>query len=170
VGLVVKITDLAQRPDVEAAIRAAAARAPVYVIDESLSRFDLLSLVASTDAFVSLHRSEGFGLPIMEAMALGKPTVATAYSGNMDVTTPETSFLVPYDLVELTRSHVVYPAGFRWADPDLESAAGEMRSVVFDDERRTRTARAGQARVRDLCSPGAGAAVIRDRVGAIARG
>ncbi len=115
VGLVIKVTDLHHRPDMAEAVLEAARRAPVYVLEESVSRPEILGLLACTDAFLSLHRSEGFGLPIVEAMALGKPAITTAYSGNMDVTIFRDGFLVRYDLVELTRSHAVYPAGFHWA-------------------------------------------------------
>jgi FkbM family methyltransferase len=168
VGLVVKITDLQHRPDVADKLDEAARRIPLFVLEEKLTRPDTLGLVQTIDAYVSLHRSEGFGLPIVEAMAMGKPVVATGYSGNMDVTGSDTAFLVRYDLVDLAESYSVYPAGSQWAEPDLESAATQMRTVVFDEGRRTQIARAGQARVRDRCDPRVGAAVITDRMGAIA--
>lgn len=168
VGLVVKITDLRHRPEVEEAIREAATRMPVYLLEDRLSRADNMNLLASVDAYVSLHRSEGFGLPIAEAMALGKPVVATAYSGSVDFTTEETAFLVPYDIVELRTSHSVYPAGFQWAEPNLQAAATEMRSVAFDTEKRTNVAASGRAYVRARCDPSVGGAVIQDRIRAVA--
>jgi glycosyltransferase involved in cell wall biosynthesis len=168
VGLVVKITDLQHRPDVEDEIRDAASRMPVYILEDRLSRADNMGLLASVDAYVSLHRSEGFGLPIAEAMALGKPVVATAYSGSVDFTTEETAFLVPYEIVELTASHSVYPAGFHWAEPDIDRAAAQLRAVAFDTEKRTSVAASGQRYVRARCDPSVGGEVIQGRIRAIA--
>lgn len=170
VGLVVKITDLHLRPDVATEIREAATRMPVYLIEDRLSRADNLSLLASVDAYVSLHRSEGFGLPIAEAMALGKPVVATAYSGNEDFTNQDTAFLVRYELAELTESHSVYPAGFHWAEPDIEEAATQLRSVALEPETRRNVAASGQAFVRAHCDPSVGGAVMWERMRSIAKG
>jgi glycosyltransferase involved in cell wall biosynthesis len=168
VGLVVKITDLHRRPDVAEVIRAAAARIPVYLLTDRLSRDENLTLLASVDAYASLHRSEGFGLPIAEAMALGKPVVATAYSGCLDFTDSRTAFLVQYEIVELTTAHSVYPAGFRWAEPDIDAAVAQFRTVAFDADRRGSIAASGQASIRVRCDPSVGGGVIRRRVGAIA--
>jgi glycosyltransferase involved in cell wall biosynthesis len=168
VGLVVKITDLHHRPEVAEALRDAAARAPVFLLEERLSRHGIHDLLASVDSYVSLHRSEGFGLPIAEAMALGKPSIATAYSGSADFATDETSFLVPYELVEIERTYTVYPAGFHWADPNLDVAAAHMRTVAFDEKASSRVAAAGQAFVRAHCDPSVGGEVIRDRLRAVA--
>ena len=168
VGLVVKITDLHARPDVAETLQRVADHAAVYVLDDRLSRGETLSLLACVDAYVSLHRSEGFGLPLAEAMALGKPVVATAYSGNVDFMNSETALLVPYELVELTTSHSVYPAGFQWAEPDGVTAAAHMRSVASDADLRTRIGAAGQQRVRALCDPAVGGDLIRSRLRTIA--
>jgi glycosyltransferase involved in cell wall biosynthesis len=168
VGLVVKITDLEIRPDVHALLQDAAKRLPVFPVSRALSRSATLGLLSCTDAYVSLHRSEGFGLPIAEAMALGKPVIATAYSGNMDFTNDETAYLVNYRLTQLQESHAVYRAGCRWADPDLDCAARQMRSVVFDQERRQRVSRAGQAFVVRRCRPDAGSSIISERMRAFA--
>jgi glycosyltransferase involved in cell wall biosynthesis len=168
VGLVVKITDLQHRPDVAEALRDAAARAPVFLLEERLSRHGIHKLLASVDSYVSLHRSEGFGLPVAEAMALGKPAIATGYSGSADFATDETSFLVPYELVAIERTYTVYPAGFHWADPNLDVAAAHMRTVAFDEAASSRVAAAGQAFVRAYCDPSVGGEVIRDRLRAVA--
>jgi glycosyltransferase involved in cell wall biosynthesis len=168
VGLVVKITDLAHRPDVAEAIRDAATRIPIYLLEDRLSREDNIELLASVDAYVSLHRSEGFGLPIAEAMALGKPVVATAYSGSVDFANSHTALLVPYEIVELTTSHSVYPAGFHWAEPDIEAAAAHLRSLALDAETRRSVAASGKAYVRARCVPSVGGQIMRDRISAIA--
>jgi glycosyltransferase involved in cell wall biosynthesis len=169
VGLVVKITDLRHRPDVAEAMREAATRIPLYLLEDRLSREDNIGLLASADSYVSLHRSEGFGLPIAEAMALGKPVVATAYSGNADFTNEDTAFLVPFEIAELATAHSVYPAGFHWAEPDIDAAAAQLRRVALDATTRSRVAASGQAYVRACLDPSVGGAVMRDRIRAIAR-
>jgi glycosyltransferase involved in cell wall biosynthesis len=169
VGLVVKITGLDRRPDVAEVFKDAADRCALYLLDDRLSRSATMNLMASVDAYVSLHRAEGFGLPIAEAMALCKPVVATSYSGNQDFTSAETAFLVPYELVELTSSHAVYPAGFQWADPDIAAAAAQLRSVAFDELLRTQIAAAGRSHVRARCDPSVGGRVIRSRILALGR-
>ncbi len=102
----------------------------VLLLDGFMSREELGGLLNSADAYVSLHRAEGFGLTIAEAMALGKPVIATAYSGNMDLMTPDNSYPVGYRLTTLTRNYGPYPRGFTWADPDIAQAAELMRAVV----------------------------------------
>jgi glycosyltransferase involved in cell wall biosynthesis len=102
------------------------------IIEGWLERDETLDLIATCDMFVSLHRSEGFGLILAEAMALGKPVVATAYSGNMDFMTPTNSFPVGYELATLPCDVGPYPAGSRWAEPDVEHAARLIRSVLND--------------------------------------
>jgi len=89
-------------------------------------------LIACCDAYVSLHRSEGFGLTLVEAMLLGKPVIATAYGGNTDYLDPQNSFPVRAQPWVLPQKSVSYPAGSLWVDPDLEYAARQMR-LVFDD-------------------------------------
>jgi glycosyltransferase involved in cell wall biosynthesis len=166
VQLVVKATGLS--PDERRTLDDAADGLAVTRIESPMTRADVLALIANCDALVSLHRSEGFGLPLAEAMALGKPTVATNYSGNVDFTTPETSFVVPYQLVELDQPRGPYEAGQWWADPDLDVAAAQMRAVLADDRRRQTVAKAAQEFVGTHYSPAAVGPAIASRVRAIA--
>lgn len=110
----------------------------IRLIDEYLSRDEIHSLTALSDAYVSLHRSEGFGLTLAKAMHSGKPVVATPYSGNADFFNLNNGYPVEYRLVELVEDAGPYPAGGRWAEPDGEHAARQMRAV-FDDPERRRT-------------------------------
>lgn len=100
------------------------------ILDQTLSYKDVLSLYASADVFVSLHRGEGLGLGLMESMALGKPVIATGWSGNMDFMDTFNSCLIPYNLVPLdegTQYHAQsHGAPQVWADPDLFVAAAWM--------------------------------------------
>jgi glycosyltransferase involved in cell wall biosynthesis len=117
-----------QRGDVR---RAAAERPDIVLLDRSFSPDAYRSLVAACDVYVSLHRAEGLGLTIAEAMSLGKPAIATAYSGNLEFMTDENSYLVPYELVPIPPGVSPYPEGAHWADPDLDAAAAAMRAA-FD--------------------------------------
>ena len=164
VGLVIKITDRDRRADVHAELEGLARDLPIYLIDERLSHDETLGLIQCCDCYVSLHRGEGFGLPIAEAMALGKPAIATAYSGNMDFTAAERSYLVNFDLVELTDPVAVFPAGSLWAEPRVDEAVAQMRSVVSGGEGRERITRAGQEFVTRHFAPAAGGRVIRERM------
>jgi glycosyltransferase involved in cell wall biosynthesis len=99
------------------------------VVDRYLRRNELHALFNACDAFVSLHRSEGFGLTMAEAMLLGKPCIGTAYSANMEFMTPANSYLVDYRMQELDRDFGPYTRGTVWAEPDLDHAAALMRYV-----------------------------------------
>jgi glycosyltransferase involved in cell wall biosynthesis len=95
--------------------------------------------MATCDCYVSLHRSEGLGFTIAEAMSYGKPVIATGYSGNLTFMHEENSYLVPYVLTNVPPECDPYPAGALWAEPDLDRAAGFMRHVYENqDEARRR--------------------------------
>lgn len=102
----------------------------VYVMTRSLPRPQLLDLWRAIDCFVSLHRCEGFGRNIAETMALGKPVVVTAHSGNMDFTLPETAALVSCDLRPVKQGEYPFGVGQLWAYPDIDRAAAQMRSMA----------------------------------------
>lgn len=104
----------------------------VLFLDGFMSRVELSSLINACDAYVSLHRSEGYGLTILEAMALGKPVIATNYSANVDFMTPANSHPVNYSLVTLDKNSGPYPRSFKWAEPDVNHAARLMRQVAAD--------------------------------------
>ena len=114
-----------------------AATPRTFVIDGQLPYVDVLSLAASCDAYVSLHRSEGLGLNLLEAMLLGKPVIATGWSGNMDFMSRADSCLVGYDLVPVRGRHPAYQPeaigpGQVWAEPRVSDAADWMRRLATD--------------------------------------
>jgi glycosyltransferase involved in cell wall biosynthesis len=125
-------------------VRAAAAdHEDIQVIDGYLSAEVNDRLMAACDCYVSLHRSEGLGLTMAEAMGYGKPVIATAYAGNLAFMDEDNSYLVPYELVPVGAGADPYPADAVWADPDLTRAAALMRHVFEDrGEARKRGARA----------------------------
>ena len=116
---------------------AASKRSDIIVIDSYISRNQLHSLLNECQIYISLHRSEGYGLTLAEAMALGKPVIATGYSGNMDFMNSENSILVPYDLVRVGDDAFPYSEDARWAQPDVEFAARAIRELSLDSEKRT---------------------------------
>lgn len=125
--LILKTTGIA-RPKLEA-LQRFAGNSPVTILNEYLNRDELLDLLAAADCYVSLHRSEGFGLTILESIAMGKPVIATGYSGCTDFLDARTGFPVGYRLVPIRRNLGPYPKGDLWADPDIEQAARLMRWV-----------------------------------------
>ncbi len=130
VQLLIKSSHSSQHREELRMLQEAADGANVRFLDEVLSRSAKHELMMASDCYVSLHRSEGFGLTMAEAMLCGKPVIATGYSGNVDYMTPETSFLVPYKLITLDQTHGPYRAGYHWAQPDLDYATDSMRYVV----------------------------------------
>jgi glycosyltransferase involved in cell wall biosynthesis len=110
-------------------IRSAVEGAKITVIDGIFSHDETLSLIDACDAYISLHRSEGLGLTMAEAMLLGKPVIATRYSGNIDFMNDTNSLLVDFRLVQLGRTIPPYDADACWAEPSLDHAARLMRQV-----------------------------------------
>jgi glycosyltransferase involved in cell wall biosynthesis len=133
-------------------LRSACTSAGVTLIDRSLPRGDLLALMNAADAYVSLHRSEGFGLTMAEAMLLGKPTIATGYSGNLDFMTPENSYLVSHTMTRIEQDIPPYPKGCVWAEPSVEDAARQMLRVHDDWAEAAAVAARGQADARRILS------------------
>jgi glycosyltransferase involved in cell wall biosynthesis len=142
--------------------RAAAGRPDVIVRDEYLSPDLHAVLLTQCDAYVSLHRSEGFGLDLAAAMGLGKPVIATGYSGNLEFMADDTAFLVDYDLEPVGPGNDPYPADSRWARPRIDHAAELMRRVVEQpDEARERGRRAAASVRADFSLETRSAALAR---------
>ncbi len=145
--LVIKVVNGHMEPAALERLKVAASRPDVVIRDEYLDAGVNGALMAACDCYVSLHRSEGFGLTLAEAMALGKPVIATGYSGNLDFMTPDTSYLVPWSPGEVPVGCSPYPAGARWAEPDLDAAARLMREVYKDPVQAAEVGRRAKAHV-----------------------
>ena len=130
--LVIKaINGDARLPLLEKLRLAAADRSDVIIIDKYWLAQEKNDLLGLCDCYVSLHRSEGLGLTMAEAMGLEKPVIATGYSGNLHFMTVDNSYLVDYVTQAVPAGCSPYPEGVPWADPDLDHAAECMRRV-FD--------------------------------------
>jgi glycosyltransferase involved in cell wall biosynthesis len=119
-------------PEYNELMRKAAMDPRVFVIDEFLSRSDMLALLDCVDVFVSLHRSEGFGRVVAESMLLGKPVISTNYSGSVDFAYEGTAYVVDGPLVDLKKGDYSEWEGQQWMDPDIGMAAQAMRRCVED--------------------------------------
>ena len=168
--LVVKCINSQYAADKAAALRQAAEGCPVHFIDGHLPRREMAALMATFDCYVSLHRSEGFGIGLAQSMYLGKPVIATGYSGNMEYMNHNNSFPIAYRLVELAENYGPYEKGNVWAEPDVEHAAELMRKVVDDRALRERVSRRAAADLRRQLAPEVAGAAIRDRLRLVAGG
>ncbi len=145
VSLIVKVnnaTHAAFSSELEKLRSFATKNGRIILIEQSLSYPEVLSLYASCDILVSLHRAEGLGLSPMEAMFLGKPVIATGWSGNMDFMNDQNSCLVPSTLVPVFSNdqsgyNPAYIGGSTvWAQPDVDNAVFWMKYLAGDPQLR----------------------------------
>ena len=164
-SLVLKSVCGEEFPEQREALAAAVADRPeIHLIEEKLPLKVKDAMIAACDCYVSLHRSEGLGLTMAEAMYFGRPTIATAYSGNLDFMSDENSCLVPYELTEIGDDAPPYPAHGEWAEPDLEQAGRMMRKIYEEPELAARLGRRGAADIRRTHSLAAACELIEARV------
>lgn len=137
VRLVLKVSN-AHNPDNLVPLKQAMMNDPrILIIAEMLPPETLRTLYASCDTLVSLHRAEGLGLILMEMMMQGKPVIATAWSGNMDFTTPQNACLVNFSMIPVKAEHPAYrfsaeTHNLHWAEADTDTAADWMKKLVSD--------------------------------------
>jgi glycosyltransferase involved in cell wall biosynthesis len=145
VGLVIKTINSEIVPEKGKALRDVLHEDPdVVLVERTITRTEILQLINACDAVVSLHRSEGLGLLIAEAMFLGKPTISTDYSGTTDLVNPRTGYPVDYELVPVEEGQYPCYEGQVWANVDINHAAWQMRQVFenpTDAEQRVKAAR-----------------------------
>jgi glycosyltransferase involved in cell wall biosynthesis len=145
--LVIKSLNSHRDPSAHAQLVAAAQRTDIHLIDRRLTRSERDGLMNAADCYVSLHRAEGFGYTLAEAMWLAKPVIATGYSGNLDFMTADNSYAIDYRLVPIGSGHAPYPADGVWAEPDVDHAARIMRHVF---EHRDEAQARGLLAARDI--------------------
>ncbi|BET69653.1 hypothetical protein ASA1KI_45710 [Opitutales bacterium ASA1] len=169
VGLVIKVHGVAGNEADLAALRSEIAGLDgCTLITDTLSRERINLLQSACDSFVSLHRSEGFGLSVAEAMFLGKPVISTDWSATAEFVTPENGCPVRCRLVELSENHGPYTKGQIWADPDVAHAAEHMRRLVDDRTLARRLGAAAAADMRAHYSPARIGHLYADRLRAMA--
>ncbi len=136
----------------------------VYLIKETLDRDAVNSLTKCVDVVVSLHRAEGFGLVLAEAMLLGTPAIATNWSSNTEFMNEEVACMVDYKMMTIEKDMPPFKAGNRWADPDIHQAAGYMRKLYEDKEFYREMADKAKAYVNEVLSMERAAGEIRKRI------
>ena len=168
VRLVLKCVNEQSRPEDLAELRRRAVGWPVTIETGYWPAEEIRDLTAASDAYVSLHRSEGVGLTLGDAMALGKPVIATGWSGNMDFMNVGNSYPVRYELTELLENAGPYRAGDVWAEPSIEHAAELMRRVLENPREAAARGAAARREIAAGFSEDAVAGVIGERLAAIA--
>ncbi len=163
--LVLKIGKPAHYPADLARIReAAGGAANIRIETRSFPSAERHALTACADIVLSLHRAEGFGLVAAEAMLLGRPVVATGWSGNLEFMDDSSAALVGYRLVPAADPRGVYAVrGAVWAEPDIAEAAARLRDLADDAAARDALGARGQAMARARL----GAAPLADALRAI---
>ena len=151
-----------------AALHALVADDPrIKIEDRVMERSELAALQSACDVFISLHRSEGFGLHLAECMALGKPVIATDYSGARDFMDETCAFPVPYRLIPVEKDAYPFAEGQEWAEPDIAAAAEALKNIRAYPALRARIGEAAKARISERCAPATVAAQMLERLNEI---
>jgi glycosyltransferase involved in cell wall biosynthesis len=149
VGLVIKSMDGNKYPDeFKSLVKAAQTDLRIKFVDTTFTAKEVVGLMSICDAFISLHRSEGIGLSLAQSMLLGKPVIATNYSGNTDFTLADNSCLVDYKLIKVNEGEYPFSENQFWADPNLGHASSYMQRLVKNDSYRKSIAEAGQSYIK----------------------
>ena len=174
--LVLKTLNLRAFPEARERLTREVAAVGGILINESLTRSEMDALTGLCDVYVSLHRAEGFGMGMAEAMLLGLPVVATGYSGNMDFMTQANSCLTGYRLRPVEEADLAHHPGLDricelgqlWAEPDVDQAARWMRWLYENPAARGRIGAAGSATIRRRYSSEAAGAAMTTRLDELA--
>ncbi|PTX97732.1 glycosyltransferase [Opitutus sp. ER46] len=168
-ALVIKVQNVAGNPADFAALQQSVHDLPgTVLLTETMSRADVYALEAACDCFVSLHRSEGFGLSVAESMFLGKPVISTDWSATAEFVTPENGCPVRVRLVTLEQNHGPYAKGSTWAEPDVTHAADHMRTLFADRALAARLGAAARETMESRFAPAVIGARYRRRLECIA--
>ena len=166
--LVIKAINGDKRPEERSQLLGAAARhSDITVMDTYLTRIETSSLMNLADCYVSLHRSEGLGLTLAEAMSLGKPVIATNYSGNIDFMNATNSYLVSWNRVEVGENAEGYAADATWAEPNIDEASQLMRFVFENQVEARQIGHKAKADILNRFSEASSGAIMKNRLSEI---
>jgi glycosyltransferase involved in cell wall biosynthesis len=154
VMLVIKFSNSEHYPQQRDQFKALVADCPsIHLIEGHLMKEEVNALIYNCDCYVSLHRAEGFGLTMAEAMYYGKPVIATGYSANLEFMNVGNSFLVKYDLISTSADEGPYKKGNFWANPDVEHASALMHYIFHNYSQAQQIGIRAAREVRPLLSP-----------------
>ena len=152
VGLIIKVNHVKGSQELQLLKKELQAYKNLYFITDNLSRSEVESLIAQADVLISLHRSEGFGLPMAEAMMMETPIVCTNWSATTEFMDSTCACLVDYQLITLEKRIGPYPKGSRWADADTDQAALWIRKLYEEKTFYAQMAAAGKKKVQEYLS------------------
>lgn len=165
VTLIIKFSNSKHYPkELEMVTEAAKSHPNIQFIDARLPKAVVNALFYNCDCYVSLHRAEGFGLTMAEAMYYGKPVIATGYSSNVEFMNTGNSFLVSYDLIRVEKDSGSYKKGNIWADASVEHTAALMHYVFHNYEAAKQVGYRGAKEMQDMLKPANIGKKIRHRV------
>jgi hypothetical protein len=168
VRLVIKCVNGDSNPNGLAAMRSLAQGFPISIWDGYWSAAEICDLMEACDVYVSLHHAEGAGLTITDALALGKPVIATGWSGNMDFMNVGNSFPVRSELIQLEENIGSYAMGEFWAEPSVEDAAEFMRFVYCNPDEARARGQVARQEIETMYSEQAIGVLLRQRLDTIA--
>ena len=163
VGLVIKATHACEE-DLRDFRRLLVEYPNIFILMDSYSKVEFNSLVACVDVYVSLHRAEGFGLVMAEAMLLGTAVIATNWSANTEFMNEQVAAMVPAEIITLEQDSFPYEKGSHWAAPDEKAAAVWMRKLYEDPALRTELAEKAKVFAQDRLSPARAARQMGQRL------
>jgi glycosyltransferase involved in cell wall biosynthesis len=169
VRLIIKSMNAKAAPESASLLSLACNQPNITLIDSHFSEDQINALFAKCQCYVSLHRCEGFGLPLASTLLNEIPVIATGWSGNTEFMKPDSSYLVDYKLITLDRAHGPFAAGSRWAEPSVDHAAQLMLEVKSDYEAAKRRARKGSQLIQETFGMPAVAACVQARINELKR-
>ncbi|MCP4368491.1 MAG: glycosyltransferase [Deltaproteobacteria bacterium] len=150
--------------DLEKLYKKTASKAHVEICCEGWPDGEIESLHQRGDCYVSLHRGEGWGIPVFVAASKGKPIIATNYSGPIEFLNPDYHFLVRYQLTEVRQGYVYYHSRMHWAEPDVHHAAELIRWVNDNRGQAIEKAKKFAQKIKDEYSLDAVGRIARDHL------
>ena len=165
VGIVIKINELEQSErDIEYIHSILDGYDNIYIITGTFSKTEVNSLTKCVDVFVSLHRAEGFGLVLAEAMLVGTPTIATNWSANTEFMNSDVACMVDYKMIDIGKDIPPFKKEYRWADADVNQAAEFMKRLYEDKEYYQGISKRAEQYVRERLSMDRSVKIVEDRL------